>query len=143
MTSSSAHKHRLFIQLWQRGPGGVSVCRFTGAEQLHQRHRHRAHREGQGERSAAFVLFESRRDRTQTPSVRHLSPPSCFPSSDPSRARLADVRSLRTGAACRRINNNNKKKQPLPSFVHCPPLFTTIAAMVICRPLVSGASATP
>lgn len=56
MTSSSAHKHRLLVQLWQRGPGGVSVCSFTGAEQLHQRHRHRAHREGQGEKPAASCL---------------------------------------------------------------------------------------
>lgn len=56
MTSFSAHKYRLFIQLWQRGPGGVSVCCFTGAEQLHQRHRHRAHREGQGEKPAASCL---------------------------------------------------------------------------------------
>lgn len=57
MTSFSAHKYRLVVQLWQRGPGGVSVCCFTGAEQLHQRHRHRAHREGQGEKSAASCLI--------------------------------------------------------------------------------------
>lgn len=56
-TSFSAHKYRLVVQLWQRGPGGVSVCCFTGAEQLHQRHRHRAHREGQGEKSAASCLI--------------------------------------------------------------------------------------